>query len=99
MLGSCSGSNHAIFSLKRSQAPRGAFHLMTTGFLSDLRWNNVGLLGGRALVNCLPSNRTLWRLELAGNSIPSDVLRAAGTGAWGCQQFAPFGARHEADFL
>ncbi|XP_039715741.1 leucine-rich repeat-containing protein 45 isoform X4 [Pteropus medius] len=42
----------------------------------DLRWNNIGLLGGRALANCLPSNRTLWRLELAGNSVPSDILRA-----------------------
>ncbi|XP_048652984.1 leucine-rich repeat-containing protein 45 isoform X2 [Marmota marmota marmota] len=50
----------------------------------DLRWNNVGLLGGRALVNCLPSNRTLWRLDLAGNNVPSDVLRAVGTGARGC---------------
>ncbi|EQB76939.1 leucine-rich repeat-containing protein 45 [Camelus ferus] len=50
--------------------------LQQLGFLSDLRWNHIGLLGGRALVNCLPSNRTLWRLELAGNSIPGDVLRA-----------------------
>lgn len=41
-----------------------------------MRWNNIGLLGGRALVSSLPSNRTLWRLELAGNSVPSDVLRA-----------------------
>ena len=53
---------------------------MTRGFLLDLRWNNIGLLGGRALVNCLPSNRTLWRLELAGNNVPSDVLRAVGKG-------------------
>lgn len=60
---------------------------MTTGFLPDLRWNNIGLLGGRALVSCLPSNRTLWRLELAGNSVPSDVLRAVGKGAL-------FGAGH-----
>lgn len=52
----------------------------TPGFFPDLRWNHIGLLGGRALANCLPSNRTLWRLELAGNSIPSDVLRAVGTG-------------------
>lgn len=28
------------------------------------------------MVNCLSSNRILWRLELAGNNIPSDVLRA-----------------------
>uniref|UniRef100_A0A8D1LN26 Leucine-rich repeat-containing protein 45 n=1 Tax=Sus scrofa TaxID=9823 RepID=A0A8D1LN26_PIG len=50
--------------------------LQQLGFFPDLRWNHIGLLGGRALANCLPSNRTLWRLELAGNSIPSDVLRA-----------------------
>ena len=31
-------------------------------------------------MNCLPSNRTLWRLELAGNNVPSDVLRAVGKG-------------------
>ncbi|XP_077022369.1 leucine-rich repeat-containing protein 45 isoform X2 [Tamandua tetradactyla] len=49
---------------------------LTTSFLPDLRWNNVGLLGGRALVNCLPSNRTLWSLELAGNNVPGDILRA-----------------------
>ncbi|XP_033037522.1 leucine-rich repeat-containing protein 45 isoform X2 [Trachypithecus francoisi] len=44
--------------------------------LGNLRWNNIGLLGGRALMNCLPSNRTLWRLDLAGNNVPGDVLRA-----------------------
>lgn len=49
------------------------------GSLPDLRWNNIGLLGGRALADCLPSNRTLRRMELAGNSIPGDVLRAVGT--------------------
>lgn len=57
---------------------------MTTGFLPDLRWNNIGLLGGRALVNCLPSNRTLWKLDLAGNNIPGDILRAVGMGTRGC---------------
>lgn len=57
---------------------------MTTGFLPDLRWNNIGLLGGRALVNCLPGNRTLWKLDLAGNNIPGDILRAVGMGTQGC---------------
>lgn len=61
----------------------GTFHLVTTGFLPDLRWNSVGLLGGRALVNCLPRNRTLWRLELAGNNVPGDILRAVGMGTRG----------------
>lgn len=61
-------------------APPSASCPLTAGFLPDLRWNNIGLLGGRALVNCLPGNRTLWRLDLAGNSVPSDVLRAVGAG-------------------
>ncbi|CAM4659901.1 unnamed protein product [Caretta caretta] len=42
----------------------------------DLRWNNIGLLGGRALLSCLHSNKTLRRLELAGNNVPSDILKA-----------------------
>uniref|UniRef100_A0A8C8AUI6 Leucine rich repeat containing 45 n=1 Tax=Otus sunia TaxID=257818 RepID=A0A8C8AUI6_9STRI len=45
-------------------------------FCTDLRWNNIGLLGGRALLNCLHSNKTLKRLELAGNNVPSDILKA-----------------------
>lgn len=57
---------------------------MTTGFLPDLRWNNIGLLGGRALVNCLPGNRTLWKLDLAGNNVPGDILRAVGMSTQGC---------------
>ncbi|XP_032097148.1 leucine-rich repeat-containing protein 45 isoform X1 [Sapajus apella] len=57
-------------------ALKGNATLQQLGFLPDLRWNNIGLLGGRALMNCLPSNRTLWRLDLAGNNIPGDVLRA-----------------------
>lgn len=47
-------------------------------FCIDLRWNNIGLLGGRALLNCLHSNKTLKRLELAGNNVPSDILKAVG---------------------
>uniref|UniRef100_A0A8C2UDA6 Leucine rich repeat containing 45 n=1 Tax=Coturnix japonica TaxID=93934 RepID=A0A8C2UDA6_COTJA len=45
-------------------------------FCIDLRWNNIGLLGGRALLNCLQSNKTLKKLELAGNNVPSDILKA-----------------------
>ena len=44
----------------------------------DLRWNNVGLLGGRAILEMLNTNKTLCRLELAGNNIPSDILKAIG---------------------
>ena len=47
-------------------------------FSSDLRWNNVGLLGGRALLNALDYNKTLVKLELAGNTTPNDILRAIG---------------------
>ena len=73
--------------------------LATPHFFPDLRWNHIGLLGGRALVNCLPSNRTLWKLELAGNNIPGDILRAVGMGTWGCWQIALFEAGHRADSL
>ncbi|XP_062858869.1 leucine-rich repeat-containing protein 45 isoform X1 [Trichomycterus rosablanca] len=42
----------------------------------DLRWNNFGLLGGRSLLDALQQNRALLRLEMAGNSVPSDTLKA-----------------------
>ncbi|BFZ12757.1 hypothetical protein BsWGS_15796 [Bradybaena similaris] len=42
----------------------------------DLRWNNCGLLGGRALLEMLQSNKTLSRLELAGSNVPSDILKS-----------------------
>ena len=73
--------------------------MVTVDFLPDLRWNDIGLLGGRALVNCLPRNKTLWRLELAGNNVPGDILRAVGTGTPGCRQLALFGAGDKADSL
>lgn len=96
-LGSCSAEDHGEHSSQRKhlglgQLCPGAPHLVTTGFLPDLRWNSIGLLGGRALVNCLPRNRGLWKLELAGNSIPGDILRAVGMGTRGCRWPARFGA-------
>ena len=45
---------------------------------TDLRWNNVGLLGGRAIVEMLQTNKILTRIELAGNNIPADILKAIG---------------------
>lgn len=45
---------------------------------SDLRWNNVGLLGGRAIVEMLQTNKIVTRIELAGNNIPADVLKSIG---------------------
>ena len=43
-----------------------------------MRWNNVGLLGGRAIVEMLQTNKILTRIELAGNNIPADILKAIG---------------------
>ena len=44
----------------------------------DLRWNNVGLLGGRSLLSAMESNKTVVKLELAGNNTPNDILKAIG---------------------
>lgn len=44
----------------------------------DLRWNSVGLLGGRAILEMLKTNKTICRLELAGNNIPGDILKSIG---------------------
>lgn len=44
----------------------------------DLRWNNIGLLGGRSLLEALQQNKALVQLEMAGNNIPSDTLKALG---------------------
>ena len=44
----------------------------------DLRWNSIGLMGGRALLAALDHNKTVTRMQLAGNNIPADVLRSVG---------------------
>jgi hypothetical protein len=44
----------------------------------DLRWNNVGVLGGRKLLGSLRSNGSLLRLRLEGNSVPTDIMEAIG---------------------
>ena len=46
---------------------------------TDLRWNNIGLLGGRSLLEALQKNQSIVQLEMAGNNIPSDTLRALGS--------------------
>lgn len=51
---------------------------MWDGRVTDLRWNNIGLLGGRALLEVLQQNCALLQLEMAGNNIPSDILKAIG---------------------
>lgn len=54
------------------------FKLSSLPMLTDLRWNNIGLLGGRSLLEALQKNKSIVKLEMAGNNIPSDTLRALG---------------------
>ena len=42
----------------------------------------MGLLGGRSLLDSLQQNQTLVQLEMAGNNVPSDTLKALGTEAY-----------------
>jgi len=42
----------------------------------DLRWNNIGLLGGRELLEALKYNKRLVGLELTGKQIWSLLLPA-----------------------
>lgn len=51
---------------------------MVTCYISDLRWNNIGLMGGRAILAALEFNKTLVRLDLLGNNIPNDIMKAIG---------------------
>uniref|UniRef100_A0A3B4XVT4 Leucine rich repeat containing 45 n=1 Tax=Seriola lalandi dorsalis TaxID=1841481 RepID=A0A3B4XVT4_SERLL len=41
-----------------------------------LRWNSIGLLGGRSLLEALQKNKSIVQLEMAGNNIPCDTLKA-----------------------
>ena len=52
------------------------FHVMFPG--ADLRWNNLGVLGGRKLLGALRNNSSLVKLRLEGNGIPSDITDAIG---------------------
>ena len=53
------------------------FHRVSA--ILDLRWNNVGLIGGRQLISALDTNKTVVKLELAGNNTPEDILRSIGS--------------------
>lgn len=44
----------------------------------DLRWNNVGLIGGRAILSLCQSNSTLNDFQLIGNNIPEDIMQSIG---------------------
>lgn len=48
-------------------------------FYLDLRWNNIGVIGGRAFLDILKWNKTLMYLDLTGNELPEDVHRAIGS--------------------
>ena len=52
--------------------------IITLLVCADLRWNNVGLIGGRGLLSALEINRTLIKLELAGNGTPNDIQKSIG---------------------
>jgi hypothetical protein len=39
----------------------------------DLRWNNIGLVGGKGLIAALKKNHTLIQLHVAGNNIPEEI--------------------------
>uniref|UniRef100_A0A8P4K7T1 Leucine rich repeat containing 45 n=1 Tax=Dicentrarchus labrax TaxID=13489 RepID=A0A8P4K7T1_DICLA len=58
------GAAELALALKRNNTP---FSL--TAF-TDLRWNNIGLLGGRSLLEALQNNKSIVQLEMAGNNIP-----------------------------
>uniref|UniRef100_A0A672P4S1 Leucine rich repeat containing 45 n=1 Tax=Sinocyclocheilus grahami TaxID=75366 RepID=A0A672P4S1_SINGR len=59
-----------------SQNENKKFHIKCFILCADLRWNNIGLLGGRSVLEAMQQNRALIKLEMAGNNIPSDTLRA-----------------------
>jgi Ran GTPase-activating protein (RanGAP) involved in mRNA processing and transport len=41
----------------------------------DLRWNTLGIIGGRHFADTLKWNTSLIELELTGNEIPEDITR------------------------
>ena len=47
-------------------------------YLTDLRWNNVGLVGGRHLLEAFKFNKTLDQIELNGNDIPGELKKSIG---------------------
>jgi len=43
-----------------------------------LRWNNIGLVGGKALIEAFKLNRTLDKIELNGNDMPDELKKSIG---------------------
>lgn len=44
----------------------------------DLRWNNIGLVGGRSLLEAFKFNKTLDQIDLNGNDIPAELKKSIG---------------------
>lgn len=44
-----------------------------------MRWNNIGIIGGRVLLTALEVNKTLCELQITGNNIPVDIVTAIQT--------------------
>ncbi len=44
-----------------------------------MRWNNIGLVGGKGLLNALKKNHSLMQLQIAGNNIPDEIADAIST--------------------
>ncbi|KAJ3323547.1 Elongation of fatty acids protein 2 [Blyttiomyces sp. JEL0837] len=44
--------------------------------MKDLRWNNVGLLGGRAALESIQNNFIVQEVDVSGNEVPDDITRA-----------------------
>ena len=42
----------------------------------DLRWNNLGVLGGKSFLRAMEHNSTVRSIKLGGNHIPEDILFA-----------------------
>ena len=45
---------------------------------SDLRWNNIGIVGAKYLLDAFQFNRTLGKIDLNGNDIPEETRKAIG---------------------
>ena len=41
----------------------------------DLRWNNCGLVGGRAFLDLLQWNQALIEVDLIGNEMPDGIVK------------------------
>jgi hypothetical protein len=40
----------------------------------DLRWNNLGVIGGKALADSMKTNSSITTLDVAGCDVPDEIL-------------------------